>query len=61
METQPKPKTDYSKYVNKKKDIKIQCEVCPEGVSYSYYNKTHHLKSRVHQSCQKLRESLNTF
>ena len=58
METQPKPKTDYSKYVNKKKDIKIQCEVCPEGISYSYYNKTHHLKSKVHQSCQKLRDSL---
>jgi hypothetical protein len=56
METQPKPKTDYSKYVNKKKDIKINCDVCLG--EYSYYNKTHHLKSKVHQSCQKLRESL---
>jgi len=56
MENQPKPKTDFKKYVEQKKNIKINCDVC-FGI-YSYYNKTHHLKSKVHQSCQKLRDSL---
>ncbi len=48
-----KPKIDYSKYVNQHKNIKIQCETCLG--EYTYYNKTHHHKSKKHLNAQMIR------
>lgn len=41
-----KHKEYMDKYVLKVKDLRFECDVC--GVKYSYFSKSHHMKSKHH-------------